>query len=53
MMESCLREFINRISSVADLEPNRFRKLDPDLHQSRKLEALEGYFRALEGSNLE
>jgi hypothetical protein len=32
---------------VADPDPHHFRKLNPDPHQSDKVEALEGHFGAL------
>ncbi len=36
-----------------DPDPHQRGKLDPDQHQSEKVEALEGHFGALEGTNLE
>jgi hypothetical protein len=34
-------------------EPDHFGKLDPNPHQSEKMEALEGHFGAFEGPNQE
>jgi hypothetical protein len=34
------------------VNPHQSGKLDPDPHQSKKVEALEGHFKALEGPNL-
>jgi len=36
-----------------DLHQSEKQDLDPDPHQSEKVKVLEGYFGALEGSNLE
>jgi hypothetical protein len=36
-----------------DPDPNQSKKQDPDPHQSGKVEALEGHFEELEGTNLE
>jgi hypothetical protein len=34
------------------MNPHHFGKLDPDPHQSEKVEVFEGHFEALEGPNL-
>jgi hypothetical protein len=40
---------VHTVHSVADWDPHNFGKLDPNPHQSEKVEALEDYFGALEG----
>ncbi len=39
-------------SGKLDPDPQQIGKQDPDSHQSEKVEALKGHFKALEGPNL-
>ncbi len=47
-----MKNFEDFHCSVADPDPHHFGKLDPDRHQSEKVEALDDLFGALVGPNL-